>query len=300
MLSERIPATYTDYFLKAVVRIPNNPAPIPVSVEDTGLDWTDFLNVRMFFLTLISIGIAIKATRISAKTARQASDNARESASQMKSISETNETTMLMAKAQLDRLETMMATGSQILNRVEIAVQEFSRPGLNAYLDAPTEAKGCLPLVVENIGKAPARNVQVKFIPDLPKPNLEKLNAQTSEFLTFHESPIEMTTKKFEGKTFKSWAPNQSSSSLFWAIKFERLPSKEIGQSKHFKNPDGTPAEAILTRASQDGNMLLGESGDGIPADVEVVITYEDDDRTQYSEQIMLNPNIWVSKTFPQ
>lgn len=44
--------------------------------------------------------------------------------------------------------------------------------------------------------------------------------------------------------------------------------------------------------------MLLDESGDGIPADVEVVIKYEDDHGTEFTDRVSLNPDMWVSTTF--
>ena len=53
----------------------------------------------------------------------------------------------------------------------------------------------------------------------------------------------------------------------------------------------------MLVRKQSDGAMLLDESGDGIPADVEVIINYSDDNGEQYEDSVSLNPDLWVSTT---
>ena len=54
----------------------------------------------------------------------------------------------------------------------------------------------------------------------------------------------------------------------------------------------------MLKREESDGAMLLDESGDGIPADAEVIINYEDDNGKKYEDSVSLNPDLWVSTTF--
>lgn len=84
----------------------------------------------------------------------------------------------------------------------------------------------------------------------------------------------------------------------FWATIFERFPLREVGASKRFVNADGTPVDAFIGRRESDGAMLLDESGDGFPADVEVIIEYSDDNGKEFKESVSLNPYLWVSMTF--
>ena len=252
----------------------------------------------MLFATIASLGFAAFATRQNAKTAGEASKNAQDAADQMDEIATASRQTMQTTKAQLDRLEAMMATGTQIMFGLDDVAMELSRPRMNAFLESPTHEKGYLPLVVENVGKSPARNVTVKFNPPLPEPDVDRLNANTSELVEYRKSPVALTLAKYEDKKFKTWAPNQSTSVPFWATKVERFPLREVGESKRFVNADGTPADAVLKRKESDGAMLLNESGDGIPADVEVIITYEDDNGKKYEDSVSLNPVLWVSTTF--
>lgn len=272
--------------------------PVAVTIQDDGLGLSDWLNIAMLFATIVSLGIAAYATWQNAKTARESSEHAQDAADQMEEIASASQSTMWTARDQLDRLEIMMATGTQILGGLDDVTLALFRPRMNAYLGSPTHEKGYLPLVVENVGKTPARNVTVTFNPPLPEPDVDRLNANTSELVDYQKSPVEMTLAKYEGKTFKTWAPNQSTSVPFWATKFERLPQRETGKSKIFVNDDGTPADATLVRVHTDGAMLLDESGDGIPADVEVIISYEDDNGTKYEDSVSLNPDLWVSTTF--
>lgn len=252
----------------------------------------------MLFATIVSLGVAAFAAKQSAKSARESSEHAQNAADQMGKIATSSRQTVQTAKKQLDQMDIMMATGTQIMIGLDDVAVELSRPRMNAYLGSPTHEKGYLPLVVENVGKTPACNVTVTFHPPLPKPDVDRLNAHTSELVDYLKSPVEMTLAKYEGKTIKTWAPNQSTSVPFWATKFERLPLRETGKSKIFVNDDGSPADATLVRAHTDGAMLLDESGDGIPADVEVIIRYEDGNRKRFEDRVSLNPDLWVSTTF--
>lgn len=288
----------SEELIPGAVSVAHVPEPVPVVVQDEGLGLSDWLNIAMLIATIVSLGIAAYATWQNAKTARQASENAQDAADQMEEIATASQQTMWTARDQLDRLEIMMATGTQILNGLDDVALEFSRPRMNAYLGSPSHEKGYLPLVVENVGQSPARDVTVQFVPPLPEPDVTRLNANTSETVHYRKSPVEMTLAKYEGKTFKTWAPNQSTSVPFWATKFERFPLREVGESKRFVNADGTPADAVLVRKQSDGAMLLDESGDGIPADIEVVITYKDEHGTKFTDRVSLNPDLWVSTTF--
>lgn len=293
-----LPTISNDEVAPEVASVSQVPEPVPVVVQDEGLGLSDWLNIAMLFATIASLGFAAYATRQNAKTAREASENAQDAADQMDEIVTASRQTMQTTKAQLDRLEAMMATGTQIMFGLDDVAMELSRPRMNAFLGSPTHEKGYLPLVVENVGKSPARNVTVKFNPPLPEPDVDRLNANTSELVDYKKSPVELSLAKYEGKTFKTWAPNQSTSVPFWATKFERFPLREAGESKRFVNADGTPADAVLKREESDGAMLLDESGDGIPADVEVIISYEDDNGKKYEDSVSLNPDLWVSTTF--
>ena len=273
-------------------------APIPVTITNDGLTLSDWLNIAMFVVTLLSLFVAVCATRNSIRTARRSSKDAQEAAVRMKTIVSTSQATMSTVKDQLDRLDTMLATGTQIVGSLKAVATEFSRPRMNAFLGAPTHEKGYLPLVVENVGQSPARDVTVTFDPPLPNPDVAKLNANTASTVHYQKSLVAMTMAKYNGKTFKTWAPNQSTSVPFWATKTERLPEREVGESKRFINSDGSPGDAILIRVNTDGSVLLDESGDGVPADVEVIISYKDENETRYTERVSLNPNLWVSTTF--
>ncbi len=278
--------------------ITTDPAPIPVAIQDDGFSFSNGLNIAMFVATLLSLGVAAYATWQNAKTAQEASESAQDATDQMEEIATASRQTMWTAKDQLDRLEIMMSTGTQIMFGLDDVAREFSRPRMNAYLGSPTDEKGYLPLIIENVGKSPAGDVTVEFDPPLPEPDVTRLNANTSETIHYRKSLVEMTLAKYDGKTFKTWAPNQSTSVPFWATKFERFPKEEIVKSKHFVNPDGTPADAVLVRVETDGAMLLDESGDGIPADIEVVINYRDEHGNKFSDRVSLNPDLWVSTTF--
>lgn len=293
-----LPAVSNDEVAPEVASVSQVVEPVSVIVQDEGLGLSDWLNIAMLFATIGSLAIAAYATWQNAKTAREASENAQDTADQMEEIASTSQSTMWTARDQLDRLEIMMATGTQILGGLDDVTLELFRPRMNAYLGSPIHEKGYLPLVVENVGKSPARNVAVKFNPPLPKPDVDRLNANTSELLNYQKSPVELTVAKYEGKTFKTWAPNQSTSVPFWATKFERFPHREVGESKRFVNADGTPADAVIVRRESDRSMLLDESGDGIPADIEVVITYKDEHGTTFTDRVSLNPDLWVSTTF--
>lgn len=292
-----LPAISNDEVAPEVADVSQVVEPVPVVVQDEGLELSDWLNIAMLFATIVSLGIAAYATWQNAKTAREASENAQDAADQMEEIAHASQSTMWTARDQLDRLEIMMATETQILGGLDDVTLALFRPRMNAYLGSPIHEKGYLPLVVENVGKSPARNVTVRFNPPLPEPDVDRLNANTSELVDYRKSPVELTLAKYEGKTFKTWAPNQSTSVPFWATKVERFPLREVGESKRFVNADGTPADAVLVRRESDGAMLLDESGDGIPADVEVIINYSDDNGEQYEDSVSLNPDLWVSTT---
>ena len=57
--------------------------PVPVIVQDEGLGLSDWLNIAMLFATIVSLAIAAYATRQNAETAREASENAQDTADQM-------------------------------------------------------------------------------------------------------------------------------------------------------------------------------------------------------------------------
>ena len=297
-ITNDLPTTSNDEVASEAARVSQVVEPVPVIVQDDGLGLSDWLNIAMLFATIVSLGIAAYATWQNAKTARESSEHAQDAADQMDKIATFSRQTVQTAKEQLDQMDIMMATGTQIMFGMDDVAVELSRPRMNAYLGSPIHEKGYLPLVVENVGKSPARNVTVKFNPPLPAPDVDRLNANTSELVDYQKSPVEMTLAKYEGKTFKTWAPNQSTSVPFWATKFERLPQRETGKSKIFVNDDGSPADATLVRVHTDGAMLLDESGDGIPADVEVIISYEDGNGTEFEDSVSLNPDLWVSTTF--
>ena len=297
-ITNDLPTTSNDEVASEAARVSQVVEPVPVIVQDDGLGLSDWLNIAMLFATIVSLGIAAYATWQNAKTARESSEHAQDAADQMDKIATFSRQTVQTAKEQLDQMDIMMATGTQIMFGMDDVAVELSRPRMNAYLGSPIHEKGYLPLVVENVGKSPARNVTVKFNPPLPEPDVDRLNANTSELVDYQKSPVEMTLAKYEGKTFKTWAPNQSTSVPFWATKFERLPQRETGKSKIFVNDDGSPADATLVRVHTDGAMLLDESGDGIPADVEVIISYEDGNGTEFEDSVSLNPDLWVSTTF--
>lgn len=198
----------SEELIPGAVSVAHVPEPVPVVVQDEGLGLSDWLNIAMLIATIVSLGIAAYATCQNAKTARQASENAQDAADQMEEIATASQQTMWTARDQLDRLEIMMATETQILSGLDDVALEFSRPRMNAYLGSPSHEKGYLPLVVENVGKTPARDVTVTFDPPLPEPDVFRLNANTSETVHFRKSPVEMTLAKYEGKTFKTWAPN--------------------------------------------------------------------------------------------
>ena len=297
-ITNDLPTTSNDEVASEAARVSQVVEPVPVIVQDDGLGLSDWLNIAMLFATIVSLGIAAYATWQNAKTARESSEHAQDAADQMDKIATFSRQTVQTAKEQLDQMDIMMATGTQIMFGMDDVAVELSRPRMNAYLGSPIHEKGYLPLVVENVGKSPARNVTVKFTPPLPEPDVDRLNANTSELVDYQKSPVEMTLAKYEGKTFKTWAPNQSTSVPFWATKFERLPQRETGKSKIFVNDDGSPADATLVRVHTDGAMLLDESGDGIPADVEVIISYEDGNGTEFEDSVSLNPDLWVSTTF--
>lgn len=296
--TSKVSATPSDEPIPEVTTTLQVDEPVAVTFQDDGLGLSDWLNIAMLFATIVSLGIAAIAACQSAKSARESSEHAQSAANQMDKIATSSRQTVQTAKEQLDQMDAMMATGTQIMLGLDDVAVELSRPRMNAYLGSPTHEKGYLPLVVENVGKTPARNVTVTFNPPLPEPDVDRLNANTSELVDYLKSPVEMTLAKYAGKTFKTWAPNQSTSVPFWATKVERLPQREIGESKRFVNADGTPADAVLVRVHTDGAMLLNESGDGIPADVEVIISYEDGNGTKFEDRVSLNPDLWVSTTF--
>lgn len=274
--------------------------PIPVTIEQDGLGFSDFLNIGMFIVTLVSLVVAVCSFRSSAKTAKQASDNAEIVMLQMDDIVSANEQSAQVSRRQLEQLESMMATGSMILYGLQEVENELSRPRMNAYLEAPSHPAGYLRLIVENVGMSPACDVQVSFDPELPEPDLDRLNANTSEIITFQKSTVEMIHQKYAGKTFKTWSPNQSTGVIFWATKFKKYPLREIGESKMFKNEDGSPAQALIVRNGTDGPMILDESAEGIRADTEVVISYSDGKGNKWRDTFSLNPEIWVSTTFSE
>lgn len=178
-------ATSKDEVAPEGASVSHIPEPIPVIVQDDGLELSDWLNIAMLFATIVSLGIAVHATRQNAKTAREASDHAQDAADQMEEIATASRQTMWTAKAQLDQLDMMMATGTQIMFGLDDVASELSRPRMNAYLGSPTNEKGYLPLVVENVGQSPARDVTVEFVPPLPEPDVTRLNANTSETVHF-------------------------------------------------------------------------------------------------------------------
>ena len=272
--------------------------PIPVTIENNGLGLSDWLNIVMVIVAVVSLGLAAYSIRQSARTNKEASQNAKLTANHMESIVRVSEQSMQTAQDQLERLEGMISMNSQILDRFKELVDEFTRPRMSARLSAPKHKKGFLPLVLENVGTTSARNVRVSFDPSLPEPNLEKLNENISEQLIYRKSPVEMTRNKFENKVFKSWPPKQKTAVPFWAMKFERHPLQELGEAKRFENDDGSPLQVTIIRASTDGVMLLDESADGVPADIKVIIEYEDDRGKSWKDEVNLNPNVWVSTTF--
>lgn len=255
--------------------------PVLVEVVNDGT----ILNTVMLLLTLLGVVFAGCSFRHSAETAKRASKDSRQLAEQMQSISDSSTETLATNREQLEQYHKL--------------VTAISRPRMNARLSPPRREKGWLMLIVENVGVGTARNVKVSFNPPLPEPNLEKLNSHSSRGENYLKAPVAMVRDKFEDRVFPSWSYGVVTEVPFWVMKFDQKKASDTRDSDRFVNDDGTPMKQKADPEDLDGEMLFNESAEGIPANVEIIFEYEDDEGVRMVDPpITLNPDVWIATTF--
>lgn len=149
------------------------------------------------------------------------------------------------------------------------SVERTNRPMMTARYLPPQDEVSFLDIEIDNAGRSIAHDVQVKFDPPLPQPNLEKLNKNCKDGC-YYVPLVELTRRAFEGRVFQTWVPGQKITAPLWI--------------DHKDYTFGDPA---------------GLSAEGVPASQLVHISYKDETGEKYQDSFALDPGIWAGRLFP-
>lgn len=149
------------------------------------------------------------------------------------------------------------------------SVERTNRPMMTARYLPPQDELGFLDIEIDNAGRSIAHDVQVKFDPPLPQPNLKKLN-KNCKHGHYYVPLVELTQRAFEGRVFQTWVPGQKITAPLWI--------------DHKDYTLGDPA---------------GLSAEGVPASQLVHISYKDATGKEYQDSFALDPGIWAGRLFP-
>lgn len=149
------------------------------------------------------------------------------------------------------------------------SVERTNRPMMTVRYLPPKSPMGGLSLEVSNVGKSVAYQVEAKFDPPLPEPDVEALNKNSDPGQTFNYSTVEIAKTVFVSRTFQTWVPGQKVTAPFWDFHQDY----EVGER-----------EAV--------------SAEGIPANQLVHIYYKDEKGERYADTFELDPGIWAGTMF--
>ena len=134
-----------------------------------------------------------------------------------------------------------------------------NRPMMIAEVVPPTDRREEVGLRVANLGRSVAKDVQVKFDPELPEPDLDVLNTRARSGTQYNSTNLEEVLAIFDRRTFNTWTPGMEVTAQYWAV------------PKDFDRSD------------------VGESAEGVPARQGVLIAYKDEVGCRYEEEFILD-----------
>lgn len=219
-------------------------------------------NAGLFFLAFITAIIALTALFQTKKIIRQ-NEEAR---------TEHSGTALESQKQQEEYNRLAAASADHQAKSVELqreSVERTNRPMMTVRYLPPKSAIDVLELEVSNVGKSVAYQVEVKFDPPLPEPDVAALNKNSAPGHTFHHPNVELPKTVFVGRTFQTWVPGQKVTAPFWV------------EHKDYKVGD---REAV--------------SAEGIPANQTVHIHYRGEKGEYYADTFELDPGIWTGTLF--
>lgn len=147
-----------------------------------------------------------------------------------------------------------------------------NRPMMTARVVSPEFHYDVIRFEVANLGKSVAKNVRVKFDPPLPEPNLERARKNCKSIHNPHVPPLARVHALFRDQVFSTWVPGTIASVAYW------LPPKD--------------------KLTKEGE--LPRSAEGVPANQDVIITFEDELGNKYSESFELNVRPVIGLDFRQ
>ncbi|KAA8719362.1 hypothetical protein [Corynebacterium spheniscorum] len=213
-------------------------------------------NLGLFILAVFTAAAALIAIHQTKKIIKQNEEAQTEAAmATLKSQNQQEEYNRLAAKSVKLQAES---------------VERTNRPMMTARYLPPQHEASFLDIEIDNAGRSIAHDVQVKFDPPLPQPNLEKLNKNCKNG-DYYVPLVELTQRAFEGRVFQTWVPGQKITAPLWV--------------DHKDYIFGDPA---------------GFSAEGVPASQLVHISYKDAIGKEYQDSFALDPGIWAGKLFPQ
>ena len=219
-----------------------------------------------------NVGVVLIAT-ITAAIGLRAILQTREIIRQNEIIRSENSATSLTSQRQQEeynRLASISAESqAESMKLQRLAVERANRPILMARYLPPKHSLSDLSLEISNVSNSVAYNVQVRFDPPLPDPDLEALNANTRPSTTYHRPNVDFATTVFADRTFQTWVPGQKVTVPFW------VPHKD------YETYDRS-----------------APSAEGIPADQKVYLIYRNEAFSFYEEAFELDPGIWAGTLF--
>lgn len=220
-------------------------------------------NLGLFILAVFTAAAALIAIHQTKKIIKQNEEAQTEAAkATLKSQNQQEEYNRLAAESAAYQAESVKLQGE--------SVERANRPMMTARYLPPPDKVRYLDIEIDNAGRSIAHDVQVKFDPPLPQPNLEKLN-QNRKYGDYYVPLVELTQRAFEGRVFRTWVPGQKITAPLWV--------------DHKDYMFGDPA---------------GFSAEGVPASQLVHISYKDATGKEYQDSFALDPGIWAGRLFPQ
>ncbi len=134
-----------------------------------------------------------------------------------------------------------------------------NRPMMIAEVVPPTDRREEVGLRIANLGRSVAKDVQVKFDPELPEPDLDALNRRVRPGTQYSSTNIEEVLAIFDDRTFKTWTPGMEVTAQYWAV------PKDFDRSN------------------------VGDSAEGVPPRQGVKIAYKDEIGCRYEEEFVLD-----------
>lgn len=147
----------------------------------------------------------------------------------------------LSAAANVGLLMTAVVTALlalQTIKQTQKIEMRANRPMMTAEIIAPAGMHGDAGLRIINRGRTVAHNVQVSFEPQLPDPDLARLNENARAH--FFRTRVEAVRAIFSDVTYPTWPPGMEVTVRYWVPPKDFDPFSELGNSAEGIPPQQT------------------------------------------------------------